>query len=193
MMRAAPVRRSSGESGFTLLEIMIVISIVSVVAAIAVPRFMDAQKQAQRTRAIAILRQIWDAQQNFHRKNGVYAVNLPQLVSAGLLAEPFSATNFGLQKNGYYEYYTCVPTYTSSATPISLAANPTMRFRVGCQPVGTDTNNRLRAGDQMFFMLETGRIYVHKPPACSLQHVDSSCSSGSDSLFGSAYPELGDQ
>lgn len=172
---------------------MIAISNMSVPAAIAVPRFLDAQKQAQRTRAVAILGPIWDAEQDFYRKNGVYAVNLARLVSAGLLSDPYSATNLGLQRNGNYEYCTCVPTYTTSAIPISVEPNAAMRFRVGCKPVGTDTNNRMRAGDQMFIMLESGRIYVHKPPACNLQHVDSSCSTGSDSLFGSSYPELGEQ
>lgn len=49
----APLR-----SGFTLVEIMIVISIIALLAAISVPNFLRARKRAQATRIIDDLRLI---------------------------------------------------------------------------------------------------------------------------------------
>ncbi len=45
-------------AGFTLVEIMIVVAIIAVLAAIAVPGFMRARKRAQATRVINDLRLI---------------------------------------------------------------------------------------------------------------------------------------
>jgi prepilin-type N-terminal cleavage/methylation domain-containing protein len=53
--------RTSGKSGFTLLEIMIVVSISSLVAAIAIPNFVCARSVSQQTTCINNLRQIGSA------------------------------------------------------------------------------------------------------------------------------------
>ena len=45
-------------AGFTLVEIMIVVAIISVLAAIAVPGFMRARKRAQATKVLTDLRMI---------------------------------------------------------------------------------------------------------------------------------------
>ena len=187
--RMAGTVRREGERGFTLLEIMIVVSIISVLAAVAVPRMLDAQRQAQKTKAIAQLRQIYDAQQRYKDKNGTYAPNLATLVAAGLCYSPFKSTFLGIQPNGYYEYQTGIPSAATAVPAVPNATlNATLRFRVGCGPVGTSLNDRLLRGDQMFYMLETGQIYEHKAPSCSLNHLASTLGSESDAQFGSYYP-----
>jgi prepilin-type N-terminal cleavage/methylation domain-containing protein len=49
---------SSRSRGFTLIELLIVVAIIAILAAIAVPNFLDAQNRAKVTRTIADLRSL---------------------------------------------------------------------------------------------------------------------------------------
>jgi prepilin-type N-terminal cleavage/methylation domain-containing protein len=55
--------KSSRQGGFTLVEIMIVVAIIGLLAAIAIPNFVRARKRAQQTVCINNLRILYDAAQ----------------------------------------------------------------------------------------------------------------------------------
>src|ERR1041385_6360730 len=64
-MRIKPNRKS----GFTLVEIMIVVAIIGLLAAIAIPNFVKARGTAQRNACIHNLRQIDGAKEQWALEN----------------------------------------------------------------------------------------------------------------------------
>src|SRR5262249_3972334 len=149
-----------------LIELMISISVIAALAAIALPNIMDARRVAQERKAVVTIKAIYAAQLQYRAKNGVYAASVNELVLKGLLADPFKGTGATVQPNGFWEFATRVP----SIAPVS----PADKFRIMCEPVGTTTADRLRTGDQIYFMLENGQLYTHRYQAgCSLSHGDS--------------------
>lgn len=65
-------RRHCGEDGFTLVEILIVLVILAVLAAIIVPSFAGRTEQARRSKAVADIQNISVALEMYEADNGAY-------------------------------------------------------------------------------------------------------------------------
>ena len=70
-------------SGFSLVELMVVIAIMLLLAAIALPRLLDAQKKAYEAGVVSFLRVLQTNQESYRLANGSYSDNFTDL---GLVA-----------------------------------------------------------------------------------------------------------
>jgi prepilin-type N-terminal cleavage/methylation domain-containing protein len=65
-------RFQRGQKGFTLIELMIVVVIIGVLAALAIPRFMRATTKSKQSEAKQILKQIYTMQQTYRQAHDEY-------------------------------------------------------------------------------------------------------------------------
>ncbi|MHB1458355.1 MAG: competence type IV pilus major pilin ComGC [Armatimonadota bacterium] len=102
------IRAMKNQKGFTLIEIMIVVLIIGILLAIAIPNFMTARKTSQAKSCIANLKQIDTATQQYAMVPG--ATDPPTVV---LLTPYLKAWPTG-----------CPATGVAYVAPTSLTANP---------------------------------------------------------------------
>lgn len=78
-------RTKAGSDGFTLVEIMIVIAIIGLLCAIAIPNYVRARANSQASACINNLRELSNAADQFaleHGKTTGYSINYPVDVTA---------------------------------------------------------------------------------------------------------------
>jgi prepilin-type N-terminal cleavage/methylation domain-containing protein len=81
--RSGRAQGKSFPSGFSLAELMVVVSIMLLLSAIALPRLLDAQKKAYEAGVVSFLRVLQTNQESYRLANGSYADNFTDL---GLVA-----------------------------------------------------------------------------------------------------------
>jgi type IV pilus assembly protein PilA len=106
------------EQGFSLIELLIVVAIISIVAAIAIPNFSSSKIAANEASAISSVRTIITAQATYASTvgNGAFAAALSDLsaTSPPLIDTVLSAG----EKSGYtFDCVADVDTYTITANP----------------------------------------------------------------------------
>jgi prepilin-type N-terminal cleavage/methylation domain-containing protein len=83
--RRQPARQTHLPDGFSLLEVMIVLTIMGVLISMAAPSFQRALEQSRADVAGANLRAIWSAERLYWLENHSFTDDLNQLESLGLL------------------------------------------------------------------------------------------------------------
>jgi len=124
--------RLLGKKGFTLVEIMIVVAIIALLAAIAIPNLLRARHNANETAAIGSMRTISTACESFRAAQSpvTYPANLAALSGA---APPYIDATLGTgTKQGYNFAYVLVSAnqYTCTATPVTVGVTGTRIFFV---------------------------------------------------------------
>jgi prepilin-type N-terminal cleavage/methylation domain-containing protein len=118
------ISRTRGRRGFSLIELLIVVAIILILAAIAAPKLNQNRMHAQETAAISEIRTINTAQTQYYSQFGRYAINLTELGPPAGGQEGPSAANLipselaKGQKSGYKYTMAGGPGgYTISAVP----------------------------------------------------------------------------
>ena len=119
-------------AGFSLVELMIVVAIIAILAAIAIPSFMRFSMKAKTAEATQNLAAIRTAQESYRAENDVYLVCTASPTGGGTDATPdtwndnggFDTVGFAPDGNVRYLYAVAVtapaagvaPTFTATAT-----------------------------------------------------------------------------
>lgn len=80
------IGRGGKQRGFTMIELMIVVVVVAILAAIAFPQYRDYIVRSNRAIAKSLLTQVADRQEQFYTANKRYSDDLTDL---GYPADPF--------------------------------------------------------------------------------------------------------
>jgi prepilin-type N-terminal cleavage/methylation domain-containing protein len=106
--------RSAARRGFTLTELLVVLTIVGVMAAMSVPGFQRAVEQSRANIAVANLRAVWAAERLYWLEYHTYTSNVKILQDLGVLDN--GIPNDGVTSMGGYQYGITASDSAMSAT-----------------------------------------------------------------------------
>lgn len=164
------------KNGFTLIELLIVVAIIGILAAIAVPNFLNAQVRAKVSRVHADMRTLATALESYHISFGNYPVAhlIDRQIASGSAISRFSALTtpisfisfypsdpFGKKKTGTqfhtetYDYYDWESAKIAGNAPMSTrgaywriaSAGPDKIQTVGTSVDYDASNGMLSRGD----------------------------------------------
>ena len=102
------------EQGFTLIELMIVVSIIAIIAAIAIPSLLNARKAGNEASAISSLRTLTTVNEQYRTRFQTYASSLANLSA---LAYIDSVLGSGAKSGYTFTFAGGTNTWTTSTVP----------------------------------------------------------------------------
>jgi type IV pilus assembly protein PilA len=133
------------QKGFSLIELLIVVAIILIIAAIAIPNMMRAKIAANEASAVESLRTITTAEASYASTYGTGYTSLAALGSSGLLDDTLGVSNV---KSGYSFFIPIVGggsgTSTDPFTTFTSTAQPKTANVTGTRMFCTDATGVIR-------------------------------------------------
>lgn len=154
IMSRSTLRPSPRCRGFTLIELMIVVAVVALLAAVAFPSFMDSIRKGRRSEAFAALANVQQAQERWRSNNATYNSDLSGAAPTGL---GIAATT----SSGYYSLSLADVTATGYVAVATAVAGSTQASDGTCAKLGV----RMLTGNLRYDASSaTGTLTFPDPP-----------------------------
>ena len=151
----SPDMRKRSEAGFSLIELLIVVAVILIIAAIAIPNYIQTKMRANEASAAQSCRNIVTAELVYSSTYGIdYSTNLSQLSGSGINPDPNNAGLIdSVLASGVKQGYAIV--YTSLTTD---AQGHTATYSVTADPITTSTGQRHFYSDQTGVIRSNGSV-----------------------------------
>jgi len=106
----------SNRKGFTLIELMIVVVIIGILAALAIPRFMRSTTKAKQSEAKQLLKQVYTMQRAYRQEHDLYTCD--GATASAAAPNAFAAIGVEVGSTARYTYVmvAAANTFTCTAT-----------------------------------------------------------------------------